>query len=243
MAHICQSISLSSRNIRSIFGGSLIAYCTWFFLLVSTVAQAQRESELNMVSFMESKPGLEAGIAYFQTLYAFRNGDKIESVGAGRVSREVIYSMMADSLTMYLQDIDSSMLTSQWIIQLTERQYKIAERRVTASFVLVNGTENETRLPKSTFDKVILEHGLHEFTQQNKMMTDIRATLKPDGQLFVWELMAKKPGRKHRFCKKPMLTEQQLIEMMDRAGFRLTKSVRVFRDVPKGKLYTFLLAE
>ena len=75
-----------------------------------------------------------------------------------------------------------------------------------------------------------------------QMLTDIRTKLRPDGRLFVWELMAKKPGRAHSICKKPMLTEQELLTLTSQTGFKLINSVRVFTDVRNGRLYTFELA-
>lgn len=93
--------------------------------------------------------------------------------------------MTDDSLTLYIQDIDTASWKSKLITQLAIRQYDLAERPVTATFRLIVGTEFETRLPKATLDKVILEHSLHEFTQQMQMLTDIRTKLRPDGRLFV----------------------------------------------------------
>jgi len=222
---------------------TLLGWLVGLLLLGPLAAKAQKETDFNMSALMGSKSGLEAGIAFYRSLYSFEKGDKIASVGSGRGVREVIYSMTADSLTLYIQDVDTSFLNSDWITQLAIRQYNMAELPITASFRLVTGTEFETRLPNATFDKVLLEHSLHEFTQQTQMLTDIRTKLKPSGQLFVWELMAKKPGRAHRICKKPMLTEPELLTLTSEVGFKLINSVRVFTDVRNGRLYTFMLAD
>mgnify|MGYP000011018136 CR=1 FL=1 len=154
-------------------------------LLIQLVTQAQKETDFNMSTLMSSKLGLKAGIAFYKALYSFEKGDKVASVGAGTGVREVIYSMTDDSLTLYIQDIDTASWKSKLITQLAIRQYDLAERPVTATFRLIVGTEFETRLPKATLDKVILEHSLHEFTQQMQMLTDIRTKLRPDGRLFV----------------------------------------------------------
>jgi ubiquinone/menaquinone biosynthesis C-methylase UbiE len=231
-------ILANKQAINWILSGWLLS----LLLLGPLTANAQKESQFTVISLMNSKPDLEAGITFYRSLYDVKNGEKIASVGAGRGSREVIYSMLADSLTMYIQEIDTASLKSDWIMQLAIRQYNLAELPITASFRLIAGTASDTRLPTATLDKVLLEHSLHEFTQQTQMLTDIRTKLKPDGLLYVWELMAKKPGRQHRICKKQMLTEQELLELTNKTGFRLIKSVRVFSDVRNGRLYTFTLA-
>ncbi|NID12265.1 class I SAM-dependent methyltransferase [Fibrivirga algicola] len=212
-------------------------------LLGSPPVEAQKESTFGMSAVIHSKPSFEAGIAFYKSLYGFEKGEKIASVGAGRGLREVVYSMMADSLTLYIQDINQAALDPELVTEYAALVYEKAELPVTASFHLVKGTVEKTNLPKSTFDKVLLEHSLHEFTQQEKMLLDIRKTMKPGGKLFVWELMAKRPGRKHRYCKKQMITEPELLALTAKTGFTFVKSVRVFSDVRNGRLYSFALAE
>ena len=109
-------------------------------LLIPSVTQAQKETDFNMSTLMSSKLKLEAGIAFYKTLYSFEKGDRVASVGAGPGVREVIYSMTADSLTLYIQDIDTASWKSKLITQLAIRQYDLAERPVTATFRLIVGT-------------------------------------------------------------------------------------------------------
>ncbi|MBC8152079.1 MAG: methyltransferase domain-containing protein [Bacteroidetes bacterium] len=176
-----------------------------------------------------------------QPIYDFRKGDKLASVGAGGGSNEVIYSMMADSLVFYLQDINPTCLTPEILRATVNQLYNAAGRTCTATFTPVIGTEKETRLPSQFFDKIIIENTLHELTHPSDLVASIRANLKPDGYLYVEDFMAKRPGQKHRGCRKPLFTEEALVKLFDVNGFRLVTSAFVYPNNTVNKIYKFAL--
>lgn len=217
--------------------------CIALLLLWPLVMMAQKEDDLTAAASLTDKASLARFVAHFKTLYGFQKGDTIASVGAGNGLREVNYSMMDDSLCFYVQDIDPDWLSVGELTMMINRQYNRADISSTSSFVVAIGTQYATRLPRNKFTKVIMENSLHEFTQMDQMLDDIWSTLKPGGELFVWELIAKKPGRIHPGCLKMMFSEAQLLEKLSQHGFRFVRSVPVYANKPKNRLYMFTRIE
>ena len=120
----------------------------------------------------------------YQAVYDFRRSEVVASVGAGSGSKEVIYSMMADSITFYLQDINPTCLTPESLTSTVNLLYNAGRRICTATFIPVIGTERETRLPRQFFDKIIIENTLHELTHPNDLLTSIRTNLRSCSQAF-----------------------------------------------------------
>lgn len=194
-----------------------------------------------MYESLLQKDKLEQTLKRYQAIYDFRRNDTLASVGAGGGSKEIIYSMMADSITFYLQDSNPTCLTSENIMATVRQLYKAAGRTNTATFIPVIGTEKETRLPRQFFDKIIIENTLHELTYPTDVLMSVRANLKPDGSLFIEDFVAKRPGQKHRGCGKPLYTEEALIHLLDASGFRLLNRTILFPKNAINKVYKFAL--
>ena len=176
----------------------------------------------------------------YQVLYDFKAKERIASVGAGGGSKEIVYSMMADSLVFFLQDIDSTCLTESKIKSTSSQLYRVSARTSTATFTGVIGTEEDVKLPGG-LDKLIMENTLHELTYPEKTIRGIRRSLKPDGFLFIEDIIASKPGQKHRGCKKRLCTEDALISLLDKVGFELVESSYVYPSNKEDRLYKFQL--
>lgn len=210
----------------------------WF---VTTAAVAQRSKNPCVYEFLLRKDKLEQTLKRYQAIYDFRKRDTLASVGAGGGSKEIIYSMMADSITFYLQDINPKCLTPENLTTTVGQLYTAAGQTNTATFIPVIGTEKETGLPQQFFDKIIIENTLHELTYPTDVLTSVRANLKPDGYLFIEDFVAKRPGQKHRGCGKPLYTEEALIQLLDANGFRLLNRTIVFPNNTVDRVYKFAL--
>lgn len=217
---------------------------SWLLILlwfVSIGAVAQRTKNPCVYEYLTRKDKLEETLTRYQAIYNFRQNEVIASVGAGSGSKEVVYSMMADSITFYLQDINPVCLTPENLKTTVSRLYAAGGRTCTATFIPIIGTAQETRLPRQFFDKIIVENTLHELTHPSDLLVSLRANLKPDGYLFIEDLVAKRPGQKHRGCGKPLYTEDALVELLDLNGFRLLQVTVVFPHNAADKVYTFAL--
>ena len=206
------------------------------FLLVIAgyEANAQYTDENPAVDNWYSQPdGINYLLERYRPIYNFRPHETIASIGAGQGIREVVYSLMVDSLTIHVQDINPVWLEPVRLAKTVRTVYAQAGRtECSATFVPVRGTEKETRLPSQFFDKIIIENSLHEFSYPNDVLRSVRASLKADGHLFIWEDIAQKPGRKHSGCKNPMFTDESLLKMLADNGFRFVDKTLV--NPPRG---------
>jgi len=183
-----------------------------------------------LLIFWAGAPPLKAqtyrGPAGYQEIYQFKNGEVIGSIGAGAGFYEVLYSLMADSLTLYLQDINVAPLQIDSLEKMVQQVYHRSGRTVcTNTFLVYKGSDSTTNLPNGIFDKLLLEHSLHEFTQPEAMLRSILANLKPGGTLFVREYLARRPNKRYHPCGHPMLSAAQLKWWVEAVGFRLVKQV------------------
>lgn len=210
----------------------------WF---VTTATLAQRPQKPCVYENLMRKENLEDILKRYTGIYDFHEGDTLASVGAGGGNKEIIYSMMADSITFYLQDINPICLTPENLTTTVRQLYNAAGRTNTATFIAVIGNEKETRLPRQLFDKIIIENTLHELAYPTDVLMSVRANLKPDGYLFIEDFIAKRPGQKHRGCGKPLYTEVALIQLLDATGFRLLNVTTVFPRIAIDKVYKFAL--
>lgn len=176
----------------------------------------------------------------YRPLYDFKAKDRVASIGAGGGSKEIVYSMMADSLVFYLQDIDSTCLTESKLGSNSKYLYNVSGRTRTAELIPAIGTEQDANLPDA-LDKVIMENTFHELRYPEKTLLEIRKSLKADGLLFIQDIIAKKPGQKHRGCKKRLYTEEELVTLLYEFGFQLVRSNAVYPKNKQDLLYKFSL--
>ena len=217
--------------------------CTLFFvslLVVPQKATGQPSRNPCLYAWLTRESNQALTLDRYRVLYDFKSKERIASVGAGGGSKEIVYSMMADSLVFFLQDIDSTCLTASKIGSTSSQLYRVSDRTCTAEFIGVVGTEEDVKLPGG-LDKVIMENTLHELTYPEKTIGGIRRSLKPDGFLFIQDFIASKPGQKHRGCKKRLYTEDELISLLNKVGFDLVESSYVYPSNKEDRLYKFQL--
>lgn len=153
-----------------------------------------------------------------------KNGDIIADVGAGsgfyarRVARAI-----GPKGVVFANDIQREMLDA--LVQ------NAAKEKIT-NIVPILGTETDPKLPKATFDWVLLVDVYHEFQQPKPMLDAIRAALKPGGRVALVEYREthERVSPAHRMSK-----EQVLSEWLP-AGFHLE---RIDESPPIQRLYIF----
>ncbi|GAB3920434.1 hypothetical protein [Larkinella terrae] len=211
------------------------------FVLIRQPSKAQFDVNGCLDKHFTKRDNIEWLLTGYKRIYDFHKQEKLASVGAGSGVREIIYSMMDDSISFYLQDINPVCLQPEDLALTIRQVYQIAGRVSTATFIPIRGKEKETRLPERFFDKIIIENSLHEFTYPNEMLTSIRGNLKKEGYLFIWELIARRPGQKHKGCRKPLFTEESLLKLLDENGFSLTEKTVVDPHYQADRVYKFAL--
>ena len=211
------------------------------FLLISPFSQAQFEGNKCLDKHYSKREVIDWMLKSYRGVYNFQKTEKIASIGAGSGVREIIYSMMADSLTIYLEDIDPVCLQPERLSLTIRQLYQIRGQTCSAFFIPVRGSEQETGLPSRFFDKIIIENSLHEFTHFNEMLASIRGNLKKDGYLFIGELIARRKGQKHQGCRRPLFTEEAMLQLLDSNGFRFVEKAVLDPNHPYDRVYRFAL--
>lgn len=155
------------------------------------------------------------------------DGDVVADLGAGTgfYSRRLARAV-APSGKVWANDIQPEML---------ERLKELAAKEGIGNLVTVVGTETDPRLPRGTFDWILLVDVYHEFQQPEPMLAKIREALKPDGKVALVEYRAEGDTAAHIHELHRMSAEQVLAEWVP-AGFR---HVATIEELPTQHLFIF----
>ena len=173
--------------------------------------------------------------------YDFRSGQTIASIGAQCCHWEAAYAATTDSITFYLEDIDSSKFKKSQV-EFTWNYYAtLRGRPMTSDYKMIIGDERSTTLPENTFYKILIISSFHEFTFQSEMLGDIKKNLKPSGILYVDEALPRKQGQLHGICNKPMLTNEETMAIFEKNGFEYVNSIdfNYRQKHPTRKIFAF----
>ena len=120
---------------------------------------------------------------------------------------------------VYANDIQPEMLE---LLKSNMRQRNISNVEA------VLGAYDDPKLPPDSLDLVILVDVYHEFSEPQKMLRHIRASLKPDGRLVLLEYRAEDPAVPIRLEHK--MTVAQVKMELEPEGFHMD---RVIEDLPR----------
>jgi len=115
----------------------------------------------------------------------FKTRDIIADIGAGNGYVEAMLSLFHDSLTFYIQDIDTSVCNQKAIDSTVAFYQGINKKPFTNKFIAVNGTDFKTNLPDTTLDKVLMLWTYQYFKNPKILMTDLWQKLKPGGLMYI----------------------------------------------------------
>jgi SAM-dependent methyltransferase len=115
----------------------------------------------------------------------FKKGEIIADVGAGNGYLEGMLSLFNDSLTFYIQDIDTSICNQKTVDKVVDFYKRLKKKPFTNKFYVVNGSDVETTLPDETFDKILMIFTYPYLKYPQVLMTDIKQKLKPDGRMYI----------------------------------------------------------
>lgn len=173
--------------------------------------------------------------------YQFKSGQTVARIGAQCCHIEAAYAATTDSVTFYLEDIDSSKFKKEQADFVWSYYAKLRGRPMTSNYRMILGNEKSTSLPENLFDKILIINTFHEFTFVAEMLGDIKKKLKPRGILYIDEALPKKPGQLHGICNRPMLTNEETIAVFSMHGFDYVNGIDfIYRQkVPVRKIFTF----
>jgi ubiquinone/menaquinone biosynthesis C-methylase UbiE len=160
---------------------------------------------------------------------AYQPGMSIADVGAGSGALTVMMSTLMDSSTVYIQDIDTTVLKESNIDKILDYHSKQSGRdlRATNDFHTVIGTVERTNLPNATFDLIYTNATVHNFTSIDSTIVDLGRKLKPNGQLFIRDSFRNDHGEgeycSDKKCGRRLLTIEEFLAVMERNGFKKVK--------------------
>ncbi len=173
--------------------------------------------------------------------YRFQPGQVIASIGAQCGNWEAAYAAASDSLNFYLEDIDSSFFNQRQVGFAWHYYDSLRGSPMTSAYTMITGTEESTLLPENIFDKIIIINSFHEFTRVDEMLADIKTKLKDAGILYIDETVPKREGQLHGVCKKPMLTQEEMISILSKNGYAYINGLELLfrKGKPFRKIYAF----
>ena len=173
--------------------------------------------------------------------YHFKAGQTVASIGAQCCHWEAAYAATSDSVTFYLEDIDTSKFKKEQADFVWNYYGTLRSRPMTSTYKMVIGDERSTSLPENTFDKILIINSFHEFTFQTEMFADIKKKLKTGGILYIDEALPKQQGQLHVVCNKPMLTNEVTIALFEKHGFEYINGIdfNYRQKNPTRKIFAF----
>jgi predicted methyltransferase len=210
-------------------------------LIFSTHAQKLETFKNYCGGFYKSMQDLQKMQQKEIAFYDFRSGQTIASIGAQCGHWEAAYAATTDSVTFYLEDIDSSKFKKAQVEFAWNYYADLRGKPMTSVYKMIFGNENSTSLPENIFDKIMIINSFHEFTFQSEMLADIKKKLKPGGILYIDEALPKKQGQLHGICKKPMLTNEETIAVFEKNGFEYVSGIdfNYRQKTPTRKIFAF----
>jgi tetratricopeptide (TPR) repeat protein len=156
--------------------------------------------------------------------YQIHTGPVVAEIGAASGWLEGAFSLFSDSVTYYIQDIDTNLLNKKQLDAVVEHFSAQRQSKQTNSFHLVIGTEIATNLPEEFFDLIIINNTFHEFSEVGLMMDDIIKKLKPDGRVMIHESFANNDLKvRHGGCDVKAYKTSTVESLLKPSGLYLTK--------------------
>jgi SAM-dependent methyltransferase len=115
----------------------------------------------------------------------FMKGQVIADIGAGNGYLEGMLSLFTDSLTFYIQDIDTSVCNPRAVARVAEFYKKLKNGPFNNEFIAVNGTDSTSNLPDNSCDKILMLNTYQYIKKPKAFIRDLKKKLKDDGIFYV----------------------------------------------------------
>lgn len=156
---------------------------------------------------------------------SYKPGMSFADVGAGSGSNTIMMSSLMNNSSVYIQDIDSSILAKKNLNKIIKYYSKQAKQDLGTKnkIEIVIGSSYQTNLPNSSFDLIYSNATVHSFISLDSVLIDLRKKLKPNGLLFLRDSFKSSKESYCTQCKKPLLSKEEFLLIMKRNHFKLIK--------------------
>jgi len=165
----------------------------------------------------------------------FKKGQVIADIGAGNGYLEAMLSMFHDSLTFYIQDIDSTICNQAAFDEVLDFYQEVNGKAFTNKFIIINGTDAETNLPDKSCDKILMLWTYSYLKEPKVFIKTVWDNLKDDGLFYVINPQQEEDEytqslrQKYGWNASPL--EKQISDIIN-CGFQL---VKISRNYDSGK--------
>ncbi len=173
----------------------------------------------------------------------FKKGETIADIGAANGYLEAMLSLFYDSLTFYIQDIDTAVCNERTINEVVDFYEKVHGKPFTNKFIVLNGSDTQTNLPDSTFDKILMLSTYQYLKEPMKFIVDVREKLKDEGLFYVinpqsddYEYL-NHVRQKHGWNASPL--EKEISDIID-CGFELKRLYRNYHGEEQPYIMVFV---
>jgi 2-polyprenyl-3-methyl-5-hydroxy-6-metoxy-1,4-benzoquinol methylase len=167
----------------------------------------------------------ESKKAYNESLIQFdiKKGDVVADIGAASGWQEGIISIFVDSVTFYIQDIDTNYSNTEQLEKVVKYYSNLRTTPQTNKFKHVTGSEQLTNLPDNKFDKIILINTYHEISSPDSIIKDINKKLKRNGKIIIEDAFSNDYKKiRHSGCNIKSKKLSEVILELSNLGFILT---------------------
>jgi SAM-dependent methyltransferase len=186
-----------------------------FFLFSFT----KEKHNFNFKNSTDAKNRFTRAIQFYQ----LKKHETVVSIGAEDCENEVIYGLMSDSVNFILENISSKVLSPKQLNFALEFYEDKFHRKNNCNYIIQIGNDTCTLLPNQSVDKVIIENTFHEFSAPQKMLNEVYRILKPNGKLYLYEIIGTPKYTIHKHCKKHLYNKEELIQLTSATNLKLKR--------------------
>jgi ubiquinone/menaquinone biosynthesis C-methylase UbiE len=179
--------------------------------------------------------------------FALANVDTLVDIGCqdGEFSREIARAY--PNLYLILEDLETyklctkggtNCMTVNTKKQVTKK-FKNSKKypNVAGRYTFIAGEIDSIPLATAAFKRVLCRRTVHEFVQQQKMVSELKRILSSNGMLTIVEAEPNYPNQVDIFCNKRYLTKNEVIELFKDFQLDSFKTIQYGND--KMNIYNF----
>ncbi|MEM1135658.1 MAG: methyltransferase domain-containing protein [Bacteroidota bacterium] len=164
-------------------------------------------------------------------------GDVFADVGASSGAHDIMISTLVDSVTFYIQDIDTTCLNQKQLDKIIAYYSDLRGQSLKSrnQYFITIGELKQTKLPDDTFDKIYSNATFHVLSHKEALMTDVYTKLKVGGSFFIRDGFAKAGKIEYcedKTCGHQLTSEEEMIKIVQASGFSFVKKWDDFKGYP-----------
>lgn len=225
-------LKIKLRNVSSIKASE--SFNTHSKILNLGISLSNEEIELLVSNFeliellsigllkAESPFDLDFNSSFFEELkfYSIKDNQRIGEIGGGNGTFTVLSGIINPKVDLVINELGD--LKVEFLDSRINNYYDQISRK---KIQVVKGDKNKTNFEKGAFDKLIIRNTFHHFKKKKKMLASLKKSLKPDGELILYEPFIEFQ-ESERTCMKIMELDKA-IKVIEKEDFVLVERKQV----------------